>query len=36
MLRYRDEAFALLRQMPESESRNSLEALVNYVVERKY
>lgn len=36
MLRYRDEAFALLRQMPESESRDSLEALVNYVVERKY
>lgn len=36
MLRYRDEAFALLRQMPESESRESLEALVNYVVERKY
>ena len=36
MLRYRDEAFALLRQMPESDSRDSLEALVNYVVERKY
>ena len=36
MMRYRDEAFALLRQMPESESRDSLEALVNYVVERKY
>lgn len=36
MLRYRDEAFALLHQLPESEARNSLEALVNYVVERKY
>lgn len=36
MLRYRNEAFALLRQMPASESRDSLEALVNYVVERKY
>lgn len=36
MLRYRDEAFDLLRQLPPSESRDSLEALVNYVVERKY
>lgn len=36
MFQYRDEAFALLRQMPDSESRTSLEALVNYVVERKY
>ncbi len=36
MLRYRDEAFALLRQLPASTSRDSLEALVNYVVERKY
>ncbi|MEO0732337.1 MAG: polyprenyl synthetase family protein [Bacteroidota bacterium] len=36
MLRYRDEAFALLRQLPESDSRTGLEELVNYVVERKY
>ncbi len=36
MLRYRDEAFALLHQMPGSPARDSLEALVNYVVERKY
>lgn len=36
MFRYRDEAFTLLRQLPESPARLSLEKLVNYVVERKY
>ena len=36
MFRYRDEAFALLHQLPESPARKSLEALVNYVVDRKY
>ena len=36
MLRYRDEAFALLHRLPPSASRESLEALVNYVVDRKY
>ncbi|MBC6996681.1 polyprenyl synthetase family protein [Neolewinella lacunae] len=36
MYRYRDEAFALLHQLPSSPARESLEALVNYVVERKY
>jgi octaprenyl-diphosphate synthase len=36
MYRYRDEAFSLLHQLPQSESRTALEALVNYVVERKY
>lgn len=35
MLRYRDEAFALLHQFPPSSARTSLEALVNYVVERE-
>ena len=36
MYRYRDEAFELLHRLPESPARESLEALVNYVVERKY
>jgi len=36
MYRYRDEAFGLLHQLPESEARTALEALVNYVVDRKY
>ena len=36
MYRYRDEAFELLHQLPESESRTALEDLVNYVVERKF
>ena len=36
MFRYRDEAFALLRQLPASEARDGLEKLVNYVVERAY
>lgn len=36
MYDYRDQAFELLRQLPPSESRDGLEALVNYVVERKY
>lgn len=35
MFRYRDEAFELLRQLPDSPARQSLEQLVNYVVERK-
>ena len=35
MHRYRDEAFALLRQLPASPARLALEELVNYVVERK-
>ncbi|MCP9237829.1 polyprenyl synthetase family protein [Lewinella sp. JB7] len=36
MYRYRDEAFALLRQLPASEARTGLEQLVNYVVDRSY
>ena len=36
MLRYRDEAFALLHQLPASAARDSMEALVNYVVDRRY
>ncbi len=36
MHRYRDEAFELLHQLPPSPSRDALEALVNYVVDRKY
>lgn len=36
MLQYRDEAFTLLHQLPESDSRAALEDLVNYVVDRKY
>ena len=36
MHRYRDEAFALLHQLPVSPAREGLEALVNYVVDRKY
>lgn len=36
MYRYRDEAFELLHQLPESPARIALEELVNYVVERKY
>ncbi len=34
MLRYRDEAFALLHGLPPSEARHGLEQLVNYVVDR--
>ncbi|MBB4081068.1 octaprenyl-diphosphate synthase [Lewinella aquimaris] len=36
MHRYRDEAFTLLRQLPESPAREGLEQLVNYVVNRSY
>ena len=36
MHRYRDEAFDLLHQLPESPARSGLEELVNYVVDRKY
>lgn len=35
MHRYRQEAFELLRQLPDSDARDSLERLVNYVVDRK-
>ncbi|MBS1783481.1 MAG: polyprenyl synthetase family protein [Bacteroidetes bacterium] len=33
---YRQEAITLLHQYPESEARTAMEALVNYVIERKY
>lgn len=36
MYRYRDEAFALLHQLPRTPARDGLEELVNYVVDRKY
>lgn len=36
MHRYRDEAFALLHQLPHTPARDGLEELVNYVVDRKY
>lgn len=36
MQHYRDEAFELLHQLPESPARDGLEQLVNYVVDRKY
>lgn len=36
MHRYRDEAFELLHRLPAGEARQSLEELVNYVVEREY
>ncbi len=35
MKAYRDEALAILQEMPENESRASLEGLVNYTVDRK-
>lgn len=35
MFRYRDEAFELLHQFPDSVARQSLEQLVNFVVDRK-
>ncbi|HKL02233.1 MAG TPA: polyprenyl synthetase family protein [Cryomorphaceae bacterium] len=35
MLAYRDEALEILHSFEESEARNSLEALVNYTIERK-
>ncbi|MEM6397086.1 MAG: polyprenyl synthetase family protein [Bacteroidota bacterium] len=35
MYRYRDEAFELLHQWPDSVARQSLESLVNFVVDRK-
>ncbi|MCH2214682.1 MAG: polyprenyl synthetase family protein [Flavobacteriales bacterium] len=35
MLTYRDEALEILHTFEESEARNSLEALVNYTIERK-
>ena len=35
MIKYRDEALAILHTFPESEARNSLELLVNYTIERK-
>ena len=35
MYRFRDEALAILREFPESEARHSLEALINYTVERE-
>ncbi|CAH0999154.1 Octaprenyl diphosphate synthase [Neolewinella maritima] len=36
MYRYRDEAFGLLHQLPDSPARMGLEQLVNYVVDRVY
>lgn len=36
MYRYRDEALALLHAYPQSPSRDSLEQLINYTVERAY
>ena len=35
MLRYKDEAMEILSTFPDSESKNSLEALVNYTINRK-
>ncbi|ASV31129.1 polyprenyl synthetase family protein [Maribacter cobaltidurans] len=35
MLQFKDEALSLLQQYPESDYRDSLELMVNYVVERK-
>lgn len=35
MLRYRDEAFQILYEFPDSDARTALQNLVNYVVERK-
>lgn len=35
MQRFRGEAFELLRQLPQTSSRDALEELVNYVVDRK-
>lgn len=36
MYRYREEAFEILHQLPDSPARQSLESLVNYVVDREY
>lgn len=36
MYRYRDEAFELLRQLPDSDARSALEALVIFVTDRKH
>jgi len=36
MNRYRNEAIALLHQLPESASRDSFEQLIHYVVDREY
>ncbi len=36
MMRYRDEAIAILSQFPENEIRNGLEQLVRYTTDRKY
>jgi octaprenyl-diphosphate synthase len=35
MLQFKDEALSLLHQYPKSDYRDSLELMVNYVVERK-
>jgi octaprenyl-diphosphate synthase len=35
MMEYKDKALDVLHRLPESESRNSLELLVNYTVNRK-
>ncbi len=35
MYKYRDEAFQLLEHLPESDVKNSIKAIVNYVTERK-
>lgn len=35
MYRFKDEAMEILQQFPESESRNSIESLVTYTIERK-
>ena len=35
MMEYRDEALKLLYEFPESESRNSVEQLIEFTIERK-
>jgi octaprenyl-diphosphate synthase len=35
MERYRDEALEILHEFPESAARTSLEALINYTIERE-
>ena len=35
MYKYRDEAFELLKDLPESDVKDSIKAIVNYVTERK-
>ena len=34
MIEYRDEALKLLHQFPESESRNSVEQLIEFTIKR--